>query len=62
MTADQLALFAETAASIEPATTRARGPKGLLLTLVRQGLDPDALTAAAALVLELDATAGGGGE
>jgi hypothetical protein len=56
MTADQLALFAET----ETPTTFAKGPKGLLLALVRQGLDPDAVPAAARLVLALDARAGEG--
>jgi hypothetical protein len=37
-------------------TTRARGPRGLLQALVAQGLRDDALTAAAALILEMDAT------
>jgi hypothetical protein len=54
VTADQLALFAETARYAETPATRARGPAGLLLALVRQGLDEDTLTAAAALCLVLD--------
>jgi hypothetical protein len=50
--ADQLALFAE-AESGRP-RRRTKGPRGLLLALVQQGLDEGALKVAAALVLELD--------
>jgi hypothetical protein len=57
VTPDQLVLFAEAERNAERPLTRARGPKGLLLALVRRGLDPDALRAAAALVLELDSGA-----
>jgi hypothetical protein len=58
MTADQLALFVEAESNGNGRPTT--GPEGLLLALVRQGLDPDALTTAARLVLELDRWAGEG--
>jgi hypothetical protein len=63
MTPGQLQLFAEP----KPNGDNARGalphgPRGLLKTLVQRGLAEDALEAAAALVLEMDAEAIGRGE
>jgi hypothetical protein len=54
VTADQLVLFAREG----PATTRRKGPAGLLAALVHAGLDEDALKPAAALVLALDESTG----
>ena len=55
MTAAQLDLFTEAARNAEAPGTGAKGPKGLLLALVRQGLSEDALKPAMRLVLMLDA-------
>jgi hypothetical protein len=55
VTAEQLILFAAES-SCE------HGPAGLLRAILRQGLDPAALRAAAAICLELDAQAGAGAQ
>ena len=57
---DQLALFAE--ADSNGPTTRVKGPRGLLLALLEQGLAKDCVAAAAALVVHLDAEPIGDGE
>lgn len=52
---NQLPLFdLEPNVAPQAPTTFAKGPRGLLLALVRQGLDPDALEPAARLALLLD--------